>query len=102
MTKKHKAYNTNVIVRDINFTEQKSKGGIIIETANNYDMSRAEGVLEDIGPNAFDDFGNFKPKVGDRIVYARYAGKFLGTYADGDERRIMRDLDVLCLVEGAE
>jgi len=84
---------------DLSKTDDRTSGGIILPQ---YDMSRAEGIIEDIGPNAFDDFGDVKPQKGDKIVFARYAGKELGTYADGKDRRIMRDLDVLCIVDEKE
>lgn len=96
MTKKHRAFNTNVIVKEVGYTENKSAGGIIVGNETQYRQGRAEGIIEDIGPNAFEDFGDRKPIIGTRVVYARYAGKDLGVYEDGHERRIMTDLDVLC------
>lgn len=99
MSKKHRALNTNVIVRDCHQNDDRKVGVIIVQQ---YDMSRAEGFIEDIGSNAFEDFGECKPKVGDRVVFARYAGKELGAGDDGDTRRVMRDLDILCLVEKTE
>jgi co-chaperonin GroES (HSP10) len=102
MKKTHKALNTNVIVKEISFVEQKSAGGIIVGSETQYEKGRAEGMIEDIGPNAFDDFGTRRPKVGDKVVYARYAGKELGVHVDGLIRRIMCDLDILCLIEETE
>lgn len=102
LKKTYRALNTNVIIREVFFTEQKSAGGILVGGSTQYDMSRAEGILEGVGANAFEDFGDDKPKEGDRVVYARYAGKELGLNADGQVRRIMRDLDVLCIVTEEE
>lgn len=103
MTTKHRAFNTNIIIRELPEQEidVKSQGGIILNSIQHSlerDMSRSEGIIEDIGANAFDDFGDVKPQVGARVVFARYAGKELGIYQDGFKRRIMRDLDVLCEV----
>lgn len=100
MTKRHEAYNTCVIVKDLSGSDDRqTAGGIYIPQ---YDMTRNEGIVEDIGPNAFDDFGERKPQVGDKIIFARYAGKDLGAYEDGFERRIMRDVDILCKVVETE
>lgn len=107
MSRVYRALNTNILVKDL-FDPQKdrevlSTGGIIIETINPHsDMSKSEGIIEDIGPNAFEDFGERKPKLGDRVVYARYAGKELSVYSDGLARRILRDLDILATVEETE
>lgn len=95
LKKTHKALNTNVIVKDLTGKDDRSVGGIILPQ---YDMSRAEGVIEGVGSHAFEDFGESQPKIGDKVVFARYAGKELGTYLDGFDRRIMRDLDVLAIV----
>lgn len=102
LKKTHKAFNTNVIVRETDSGDERTtRGGIILDQ---YEMGRAEGIIEDIGPNSFEDFGDRKPVIGTKIVYARYAGKELGIYEDGVTRRIMRDLDVLCEIieEGAK
>lgn len=96
MAKKHRALNTNVIVKDHHANDDRKVGVIIVQQ---YDMSRAEGFIEDIGSNAFEDFGANKPKVGDKVVFARYAGKELGAGSDGDTRRVLRDLDILCLID---
>lgn len=98
MAKTHKVFNTNVRVKEVGFTESRSAGGIIVDNETRYKQGLAEGIIEDMGPNAFDDFGDRKPEIGMRVVYARYAGRELGVYVDGFERRIMQDLDILCEV----
>ena len=59
---------------------------------------REEAIIEMVGESAFDDLKE-PPKVGDKVVIARYAGKTLGKYADDLERRIIADTAILVVVE---
>lgn len=56
------------------------------------------GIVESIGPTAFKDFGgNPWCKVGDKIAFAKYAGKVVGT--ELDPRIVLNDEDVVCVLE---
>ena len=79
--------------------EQKSKGGIVIpDTAKEKPQ---EGKVIAAGPGKLDDSGNRVPmevKVGDRVLYAKYAGTEIKL--DGDDKvLILKESDVLALVE---
>lgn len=80
--------------------EEISKGGIVLSTAGSReDMAREEGVVLSIGKSAFYDTEGEDIKVGDLVVFARYAGKTLGKDRDGNELRVMKDIDICAIVE---
>jgi co-chaperonin GroES (HSP10) len=54
------------------------------------------GVVVQVGPTAFRDFGALEAiKVGDYVAYARYAGKWIKDF-DGTEYLAINDEDVIC------
>jgi chaperonin GroES len=78
-------------------SEEKTKGGIIIpDTAKE---KPAEGVVVAVGPGAVrDDGSRAEPqlKTGDRVLFAKYGGSEVNI--DGEEHLIMRESDVLCVL----
>ena len=86
-----------VIVRRI-AEEEKSKGGIIIpDTAKEKPQ---EGKIVAVGKGKMSDEGKLIPvevKVGDKILFAKYSGSEIKI--DGDEHLIMREEDILGVVE---
>jgi co-chaperonin GroES (HSP10) len=78
---------------------QRASGIFVPETsAQREDEGGDEGLLVSISPLAFneDDFPNPDaiPKVGERVMFARYAGKsFVG--ADGRVYRVMKDKEIV-------
>ncbi len=87
-----------VIVKRI-AEEEKSKGGIIIpDTAKEKPQ---EGEVVAVGPGGRDEAGKLIPvevKVGDKILFAKYSGSEIKI--DGEEHLIMREEDILGVVEG--
>jgi len=89
-----------VVVRRID-ADEKTVGGIIIpDTAKEKPM---EGEVIAVGPGARDEKGELVPldlKAGDRILF----GKWSGTEAkiDGEELLIMKESDVLGVIEGKQ
>lgn len=68
-------------------------------------MGNIHGTIVDIGPTAFkgEEFGGVTPKVGDRVLFARYSGEYMQYPADaGEHYRIMNDTDVIAVLEGEE
>ncbi len=98
MKLKHRVMMDNVLLR-IDTGDKVSAGGIIIETEGSREsMAREEGILEQVGSNAFSDYPEEeRPKVGDVVVFARYGGKTLGKYEDGFERRVLQDTTILAV-----
>ena len=78
--------------------EQKSKGGIIIpDTAKEKPQ---EGKIIAVGKGKVSDDGKLIPldvKVGDKVLFNKYAGSDIKI--DGDEYMIMREEDILGVIE---
>lgn len=87
-----------VLVRRLDSAE-KSAGGIIIpETAQEKPM---EGEIIAVGGGTRHDDGGVTPldvKPGDRILFGKYSGTEVKM--DGEELLIMRESDILGVVEG--
>jgi len=80
--------------------EEKTKGGIIIpDTAQEKPQ---EGEVVAVGPGARDEDGEriaLDLKVGDRILFGKWSGTEVKV--DGDELLIMKESDVLGVIEQA-
>jgi chaperonin GroES len=79
--------------------EQKTKGGIIIpDTAKE---KPAEGKVIAVGTGRVQEDGKIRAldvKKGDRVLFGKYSGTEVKV--DGDELIIMREDDILCVIEG--
>jgi chaperonin GroES len=88
-----------VLVRRIE-AEEKTAGGIIIpDTAKEKPM---EGEVIAAGPGARDETGKLVPldvKAGDRILFGKWSGTEVKM--DGEELLIMKESDVMGIIEGA-
>lgn len=86
-----------VIVKRIE-EEEKTKGGIIIpDTAKEKPQ---EGKVVAVGKGKLNDDGKVVPldvKVNDRILFGKYSGSEI--VIDGEEHLIMREEDILGVVE---
>lgn len=75
--------------------------GIVIP--DHEDNKRAQagvdtGIIIAIGDTAYRDFGTTPPiKVGDRIAYARFSGKFITDPEDNEEYVALNDEDIVCI-----
>ncbi len=80
-------------------TEEKTKGGIIIpETAKEKPQ---EGKVVSVGKGKLLEDGSTRPldvKAGDRILFSKYGGTEINI--EGDEYLILREDEVLAVVEG--
>ena len=78
--------------------EAKTKGGIIIpDTAKEKPQ---QGRVLAVGPGRRDDKGELiqlDVRVGDKVMFAKYAGTEIKI--DGEDRVILREEDVLAIVE---
>jgi chaperonin GroES len=81
--------------------EEKTPGGIIIpDTAKEKPV---EGEVLAVGPGERDETGTVRPlevKVGDRVLFGKWAGTEV--IIDGEDRMIMKESDILGVMEGAE
>jgi chaperonin GroES len=88
-----------VIVKRLEEAVEKTKGGIIIpDTAKEKPQ---QGKVIAIGKGKVNDDGKVTPldvKVGDKILFGKYSGSEIKI--DGEEHLIMREEDILGVVEG--
>ena len=79
--------------------EEKTKGGIIIpDTAKEKPQ---EGEIIAAGPGARDESGKLVPldvKAGDKVLFGKWSGTEVKI--DGEELLIMKESDVMGVVEG--
>jgi chaperonin GroES len=96
---KFRPLHDRVVVRRIE-GEEKTKGGIIIpDTAKEKPQ---EGEVIAVGPGARDESGKLVPldlKAGDRILFGKWSGTEVKI--DGEELLIMKESDVMGVVESA-
>ena len=96
---KFRPLHDRVVVKRLD-AEEKTKGGIIIpDTAKEKPQ---EGEVIAVGPGARDETGKLVPldlKVGDRILFGKWSGTEIKL--DGDDLLIMKESDVMGVIEGA-
>ncbi len=83
--------------------DEKSSGGIVQFTEQQRvreEMGQIEGTVAAIGDAAWHDKPSPWAAVGDRIVFAKFAGLFLKGN-DGAMYRVINDLDVVAIKEKA-
>jgi chaperonin GroES len=98
MAVKIRPLHDRVLVKRLEEQEQRSPGGIIIpDTAKEKPQ---EGRVVAVGAGRRED-GKVIPldvKAGDRILFGKYAGSEIKL--DGEEHLILREEDILGVVEG--
>lgn len=85
--------------------EEVTKGGIILsaQTTDTEKYATVEGTIIDVSHLAFsyatpEEWAGKKPKAGDRILYAKYAGVRVKGQ-DGKEYLLVNDKDVCATIE---
>ncbi len=83
--------------------EEASRGGIILaaKTTEREAMAQVKGKLIAAGGNAFEDWAEPKPKVGDIVWFAKYAG-YVVKGDDGKEMRLCNDKDIAAIIDSKE
>ncbi len=96
---KFRPLHDRVVVRRLT-AEEKTSGGIIIpDTAKEKPM---EGEIVAAGPGARNEHGAIVPldvKAGDRVLFGKWSGTEVKI--DGEELLIMKESDLLGVIEGA-
>jgi chaperonin GroES len=94
-----KPLHDRVVVRRVE-EDAKSTGGIIIpDTAKEKPM---QGEVLSVGPGARNDRGELVPldvKAGDKVLFGKWSGTEVRI--GGDELLIMKESDIMGIVEGA-
>ena len=96
---KFRPLHDRVVVRRIE-GEDKTKGGIIIP--DTVKEKPQEGVVVAVGPGARDESGKLTPtelKPGDHVLFGKWSGSEVKI--DGEELLIMKETDVMGVIEGA-
>jgi len=92
-----------VIVKVIKDYQKKGLIQVIDSTAERENMAKEEGIVVAMGPEMFYDGCNEtrdSVKIGSTVIFARYAGKqLIPDDGEGNELRVMQDLDIHCVVE---
>lgn len=84
--------------------EDTTDSGIIIHTLEHHqreELGQTDGVVYEIGEAAYYDEKHPRCKVGDRVVIAKYSG-MVRKGNDGATYRLVKDNDVLALLENKE
>ena len=97
---KFRPLHDRVVIRRLE-GEEKTKAGIIIpDTAKEKPQ---EGEVVAVGPSARDEAGKLIPidlKAGDRVLFGKWSGTEVKI--DGEELLIMKESDVMGVLEGAK
>jgi len=96
---KFRPLHDRVVIRRIE-GDEKTKGGIIIP--DTVKEKPQEGEVIAAGPGARDESGKLVPvelKAGDRVLFGKWSGTEVKI--DGEELLIMKESDVMGVVEGA-
>lgn len=94
---KIKPLNDRILVKRLE-EESKTKGGIIIPDSAK--EKPAQGEVIAVGDGKLGDDGKRMPmqvKVGDRVLFAKYAGTEIKI--EDDEHLVMREDDILGIIE---
>jgi len=95
---KFRPLQDRVMVKRLENGVEKTKGGIIIpDTAK---QKPEQGKIVAVGKGKMNDDGKLMPvgvKVGDTILFGKYSGSEVEL--DGEEHLIMREEDILGVVE---
>ena len=96
---KFRPLHDRVLVRRIE-AEEKTRGGIIIpDTAKEKPQ---EGEVVAVGAGTINEKGEVRPldvKAGDRILFGKWSGTEVKL--DGEELLIMKESDIMGILEGA-
>lgn len=87
------------ILIDPEEVEKKTESGILLvdKVTEREKMAQVRGKLIAIGGNAFEDWQEPIPKVGDTITYAKYAGLIVKG-VDEKEYRLANDKDITAII----
>ena len=96
---KFRPLQDRIVVKRID-AEEKTSGGIIIPDTAKEKPSQGEVLA--VGPGARDESGKLVAldvKVGDRILFGKWSGTEIKL--DGEDLLIMKESDILGVLEGA-
>jgi co-chaperonin GroES (HSP10) len=96
-----------VLVKPIEI-EKVTKGGIILAdiTADSEKFKQTKGLVIAVSglafnyadPDEYEALGGIKPKAGDTVLYAKFAGAWVKSERDGQEYLMLNDKDIISIV----
>ena len=96
---KFRPLHDRVVVKRIEAEEKTTAGIIIPDTAKE---KPSQGEVIAVGPGGRDESGKLIPidvQVGDRVLFGKWSGTEVKI--DGEELLIMKETDVMGVIEGA-
>ena len=96
---KFRPLHDRVVVKRID-AEEKSKGGIIIPDTVKEKPSQGQVIA--VGPGGRDEAGKIIPpdvKTGDKVLFGKWSGTEV--VLDGEDLLIMKESDIMGIIEGA-
>lgn len=89
---------------DKDIARARALGIQLIDSENKREQAAVDkGVVVDIGPTAFKDFGTESPiKVGDVVAFAKYGGKTIKDPDDDVEYVVLNDEDLVAILTKKE
>lgn len=99
--------NTFKVVIRPDPVKEKTKSGLIIAADKKLERGATEsGVIVALGPDVYAAFKPSLPqgglKVGMRVAFARYAGRWVADPESGELLLVVLDEDVICELVGGE
>ena len=96
----------NVVIEPDRIESGKTKGGIILpdEVKENKDAAMMMGTLVAVSPLAFnydtwpEEHMDKRPKPGDRVLYAKFAGVIVQEHEKAPEYRVTKDKDIIAVI----
>lgn len=88
------------VILKVKEVEEKSAGGIVLAVDKKMERNaHIEGTIVDIGPDAWAAYRPSEPfaglKVGDRVMYAKYSGKWIQDPQTKEEFLVVNDEDIV-------
>ena len=65
-------------------------------------MASQEGTVVDIGEHAWSDYASKWCEVGDNVIFAQYAGKFVTDPDTKEDFMVVKDIDIQVVVKQSE
>lgn len=101
-----KAIAFRVIVKADKIEERTDSGIYLAQDERQIRGAQIVGTIVDIGPDAWKAYNTSEEfaglKIGDKVFYAKYAGKVIKETKDSDELVVLNDEDIVCKqIEGA-
>lgn len=96
----------NVVIDPDRVEEGKTAGGILLppEVQDNKDAAMMMGTLLAVSPLAFnydtwpEDAKDKRPKPGDRVLFAKFAGTVVQDPSNKRDLRIAKDKDIIAVI----